>query len=122
MFKEDMVDASKLELEMDRFLEQTSEVMALVDSKRELVAAGLDLAAVVRGFPMMGFSWKESYIVLRFLSVLNRCRGEIKQYADTEDKKFLCNVIAVGITKEILEFAKLQVEEEKGAFTGGQVD
>lgn len=105
-----MVDASSLEFEMDSILEQVGEVMASIESDEALAGAGVALAEVVRDFPVMGFSWRESYTVLRFLSMLNRSRGELEQYADTEEEVFLCQVIAAGVVTEIIEFVKLQKE------------
>ena len=86
--REQMVDSSTLEFEMDSILEQVGEVMASIESDEALAGAGMALAEVVRDFPMMEFSWRESYVVLRFLSMLNRSHGALEMYADTEKEAF----------------------------------
>lgn len=72
------------------------------DEKGEL---GKSLARDLERLPMVGFSYKELYVIMRFLVLLNNQSVEMVHYVRDEDEEFLCDVLAAGIIGELDDYA-----------------
>ena len=54
---------------------------------------------------MIGFSYKELYVIMRFLVLLNNQSVEMVHYVRDEDEELLCDVLAAGIISELDDYA-----------------
>lgn len=91
---------------------EAEELLALVKDKEiwaesdgEKKELGKSLARDLERLPMVGFSYKELYVIMRFLVLLNNQSVEMVHYVRDEDEEFLCDVLAAGIIGELDDFA-----------------
>lgn len=91
---------------------EAEELLALVkdegiwaESEDEKEKLGKSLARDLERLPMVGFSYKELYVIMRFLVLLNNQSVEMVHYVRDEDEEFLCDVLAAGIIGELDDFA-----------------
>lgn len=91
---------------------EAEELLALVkdeeiwaESDGEKKKLGKSLARDLERLPMVGFSYKELYVIMRFLVLLNNQSVEMVHYVRDEDEEFLCDVLAAGIIGELDDFA-----------------
>lgn len=91
---------------------EAEELLALVkdeeiwaESDGEKKELGKSLARDLERLPMVGFSYKELYVIMRFLVLLNNQSVEMMHYVRDEDEEFLCDVLAAGIIGELDDFA-----------------
>lgn len=89
------------------------EHFAIVDVKRTREEVDMNEAAErlirdIKNMPMIGFSYKELYIILRFLVELNSQGKEAKMahYIRNEEEEFLCDLLASGIVRELDRYAE----------------
>ena len=89
---------------------EAEELLALVkdeeiwtESEDEKVELGKSLARDLERLPMVGFSYKELYVIMRFLVLLNSQSAEMVHYVRNEE--LLCDVLAAGIISELDDFA-----------------
>lgn len=85
----------------------------------ELQEAAEALKRDMLHLPMTGFSYKELYVILRFLVELNRQDEEatIAHFVRDKDEELLCGILAAGIVQELDEYAvcgMFQIFEKKG--------
>ena len=91
---------------------EAEELLALVkdeeiwaESDGEKKELGKSLARDLERLPMVGFSYKELYVIMRFLVLLNNQSVEMVHYVRDEDEEFLCDVLAAGIIGELDDYA-----------------
>ena len=91
---------------------EAEELLALVkdeeiwaESDGEKKELGKSLARDLERLPMVGFSYKELYVIMRFLVLLNNQSVEMMHYVRDEDEEFLCDVLAAGIIGELDDYA-----------------
>lgn len=91
---------------------EAEELLALVkdeeiwaESDGEKKELGKSLARDLERLPMVGFSYKKLYVIMRFLVLLNNQSVEMVHYVRDEDEEFLCDVLAAGIIGELDDFA-----------------
>lgn len=91
---------------------EAEELLALVkdegiwaESDGEKEELGKSLARDLERLPMVGFSYKELYVIMRFLVLLNNQSVEMVHYVRDEDEEFLCDVLAAGIIGELDDYA-----------------
>ncbi len=91
---------------------EAEELLALVkdeeiwtESEDEKVELGKSLARDLERLPMVGFSYKELYVIMRFLVLLNSQSAEMVHYVRNENEELLCDVLAAGIISELDDFA-----------------
>lgn len=75
------------------------------ESDGEKEELGKSLARDLERLPMVGFSYKELYVIMRFLVLLNNQSVEMVHYVRDEDEEFLCDVLAAGIIGELDDYA-----------------
>lgn len=73
------------------------------DEKMEL---GRALARDLERLPMVGFSYKELYMIMRFLVLVNGQSSEMAHYVRNENEELLCDVLAAGIISALDDFVK----------------
>lgn len=92
---------------------EAKELLALV--KDEGIWAGNDEEkielgkALTRDFarlPMVGFSYKELYVIMRFLVLLNDQNAGMAHYVRNENEELLCDVLAAGIISALDDFVE----------------
>lgn len=91
---------------------EAEELLALVkdegiwaESDGEKEELGKSLARDLERLLMVGFSYKELYVIMRFLVLLNNQSVEMVHYVRDEDEEFLCDVLAAGIIGELDDYA-----------------
>lgn len=88
---------------------EAEELLALVkkdegiwaENDDEKEALGRALARDLARLPMVGFSYKELYVIMRFLVLMNSQTDEIVHYVRDKDEVLLCDVLVAGIVDEI---------------------
>lgn len=87
---------------------EAEELLALVkdegiwaESEDEKEELGKALAHDFERLPMVGFSYKELYVIMRFLVLLNSQSAEMVHYVRDKDEELLCDVLAAGIISEL---------------------
>lgn len=99
---------SALKTEADILLTLTEEKEAAKDQPlEELQEAAAYLKRDLLGMQMVSFSYKELYVILRFLVELNRQdeKAAIAHFVKGKDEELLCNILAAGIVQELDEYA-----------------
>lgn len=97
---------SMLENEADMVLALTSEKgVGNEQPLQELQDAAECLKKDMLILPMIGFSYKELYVIVRFLVMLNGQSAGMAHYVRDEDEKLLCDVLAAGIIEELDNYA-----------------
>ena len=86
---------------------------------KELQEAAEALKRDMLRLPMTGFSYKELYVILRFLVELNRQDEDaaIAHFVRDKEEETLCGILAAGIVGELDEYAvcgMFQIFEKKG--------
>lgn len=96
---------------------EAEELLALVkdegiwaESDGEKEELGKSLARDLERLPMVGFSYKELYVIMRFLVLLNTFQhssqsAEMVHYVRNENEELLCDVLAAGIISELDDYA-----------------
>lgn len=91
---------------------EAEELLALVKDKgvwaendAEKIKLGGALARDLKRLPMVGFSYRELYVIMRFLVLLNGQSQEMAHYVRNEDEELLCDVLAAGIIGELDDYA-----------------
>lgn len=69
------------------------------------IKLGGALARDLKRLPMVGFSYRELYVIMRFLVLLNGQSQEMAHYVRNEDEELLCDVLAAGIIGELDDYA-----------------
>ena len=72
-----------------------------VESEDETKGLWRALARDLVRLPIVGFSYKELYVIMRFLVLMNSQSAEIVHYVRDKDEELLCDVLAAGIASEI---------------------
>ena len=94
-----------LRKEAEELLALLKDEEILAESEDEKVELGKSLARDLERLPMVGFSYKELYVIMRFLVLLNNQSVEMVHYVRDEDEEFLCDVLAAGIIGELDDYA-----------------
>lgn len=91
---------------------EAEELLALVkdegiwaESDGEKEELGKSLARDLERLPMVGFSYKELYVIMRFLVLLNNQSVEMVHYVRNENEELLCDMLAAGIIGELDDYA-----------------
>lgn len=94
-------------------LVKDEEMWAETASEKNEFARALSLD--IQQLPDVSFSYKQLYVILRFLVTLNQGNMEMANYVRDEDEEFLCDVLSVGIIYELDEYvASYMVHEVNG--------
>ena len=115
---------SALKTEADVLLTLTEEKGAAKDQPlEELQDEAAYLKKDLLGMQMVSFSYRELYVILRFLVELNRQDEEaaIAHYVKDKDEELLCGILAAGIVQEMDEYAVcgiFQALKKKGISLG----
>lgn len=95
--------------EAAELLELVKDEEIWAENDDEKIELGKALARDFARLPMVGFSYKELYVIMRFLVLLNDQNAGMAHYVRNENEELLCDVLAAGIASTLEDIVEAKI-------------